>query len=159
MTSHAIDDALNRLGIVLPTPAAPVANYLPFTIVGDMVFISGQLPVQADATMIKGRLGADLTLADGQAAARACAINILAQAKAAAGGHVARLGRCVKLTGFVAATPEFHDHPQVINAASDLMVAVLGEAGRHARAAVGVPSLPFGAAVEIEAVFTLQREV
>lgn len=149
MTSRLAD-----LGIVLPAAQAPVASYVPAVIEGNLVFISGQLPVNGDQ-MVTGHLGRDVSVEDGQKAAQLCALNILAQLNAALDGHLDRVARCVKLSGFVACTPDFTDHPKVINGASDLMLQVMGDAGKHARAAVGVPSLPRGAAVEVEAVFAL----
>lgn len=148
------DSKLAELGIVLPEPAAPVANYVPYVIAGNLVFISGQVSSTPDR-LIKGKLGADLTLEAGVEAARACGINLIAQLKAATGGDLDRVKRVVKLGGFVNCTPDFVDHPKVVNGASDLMVAIFGEAGRHARAAVGSPSLPMGAAVEIDGVFEI----
>lgn len=145
---------LADLGIVLPQVTPPVASYVPAVIHNGLVYISGQLPVR-DGEMIKGHLGRDVTLEQGQQAAQICALNILAQLSAALDGDLDRVGRCVKLTGFVASTPEFTDHPKVINGASDLMLQVMGDAGKHARAAVGVASLPLGVAVEVEAVFAL----
>jgi enamine deaminase RidA (YjgF/YER057c/UK114 family) len=148
-----IDERLAVLGVELPVPAAPVSNYVPYVLSGGMLYVSGQLPVHADGRMLKGCLGANLTIEDGQAAARLCAINILAQVRAALDGDLSRIRRCVKLGGFVASTPEFFDHPKVVNGASDFMVAALGDAGKHARFALGVASLPFGVAVEVDAVF------
>jgi enamine deaminase RidA (YjgF/YER057c/UK114 family) len=150
--SQAIHNRLKELGVVLPQPAAPAANYVPFVQSGQMLYISGQLPT-ADGVMVKGCLGNGATVEQGQEAARLCAVNILAQANAALGGNLARIVRCVKLGGFVAATADFFDHPKVMNGASDFMVAALGDAGRHARFAVGVAALPFGALVEVDAVF------
>lgn len=150
-----VDSRLAELGVVLPTPAAAVANYLPYVISGSLVFVSGQLPLVDGKVTVTGRLGADVSLEDGQKAARQCAINLLAQARAAAGGDLDRVTRLVRLGGFVASTPDFTDQPKIVNGASDLMVEVLGDAGRHSRAAVGVASLPLNAAVEIEAVFEL----
>lgn len=150
-----IENRLAKMGLTLPEPAAPVASYVPFTTVGQMVFISGQLPFQ-DGALVTGTLGDTMTVEAGAVAAQACGLGLLAQAKAAANGDLDRLDRCVKLGGFVACTAQFTDHPKVINGASDLMLAALGDTGRHARAAVGVPSLPLGAAVEIEAIFTLK---
>lgn len=149
-----IHQRLQQLGIVLPQAAAPAANYVPFVVAGRVLYISGQLPAR-DGGMIKGCLGRDLTVEQGQEAARCCAVNILAQAAAALQGDLERVTRCVKLGGFVASAPDFFDHPKVMNGASDLMVAVLGEAGRHARFAVGVAALPFGAAVEVDAVLEI----
>lgn len=148
-----IERRLEELGIELPTPAAPAANYVPFVTSGNLLFVSGQLPMGKSGVEFVGRLGAGLGVEDGQKAARLCAVNLLAQAKAAAGGldNV----RCVKLTGFVNSAPDFVDQPKVVNGASELMVGVLGEAGRHSRSAVGVASLPFGVAVEVEGIFEI----
>lgn len=153
--SGRIDTRLAELGITLPVPAVAVANYLPFVISGSLVFISGQLPFAEGKVAVSGVLGSGVSIEQGQYAARLCAINLLAQARNAAGGDLDRITRLVRLGGFVASTPDFTDQPKVLNGASDLMVEVLGEAGRHARAAVGVAALPLGAAVEIEAVFQL----
>ncbi len=155
MSASAIQERLQSLGVTLPTPAAPVANYVPFVISGKTLYISGQLPVGLDGQMVKGQLGRDATLEQGQEAARLCAVNILAQANAALDGDLSRIARCVKLGGFVASSSDFFDHPKVINSASDLIVGALGDAGRHARFAVGVAALPFGAAVEVDAIFEL----
>lgn len=145
---------LAELNIELPKPAAPVANYVPYVITGNLVFISGQVS-NAPEGLIKGRLGAGMSLEDGVAAARFCGINLLAQLNAATGGDLDRVRRVVKLGGFVNCAPDFIDHPKVVNGASDLMVAVFGDAGRHARAAVGAPSLPMNAAVEVDGVFEI----
>lgn len=153
--TNAIDVRLAELGIKLPEPPAPVASYVPYVISGNQVFISGQVTLEAGALKYVGTVGKDLTLEDGQAAARLCAINLLAQLKAAAGGNLSKVKRCVKLGVFVNAVPGFTQHPEVANGASDLMLAVFGEAGRHARAAVGAGSLPRNVAVEVEAVFEL----
>jgi enamine deaminase RidA (YjgF/YER057c/UK114 family) len=142
---------LAELGLEIPSPVAPVANYVPFVITGRELFISGQVSITPSG-VIKGKLGADMTAEQGADAAKACAVNLIAQMKAALGGDLDRVKRIVKLTGFVNCASDFIDQPKVINGASDLMVAVFGEAGRHARAAVGAPSLPLGAAVEIDAV-------
>ncbi len=144
---------LTELGIVLPNPPAPVAAYVPFVRAGNLLFISGQIPTVAGKVQYTGKLGDTVNLADGQAAARLCAINLLAQAQAAVG--LDAVVRVVKLTGFVACVPELTEHPQVINAASELLQTVFGESGRHARAAVGAPSLPLDSSVEIEAVFAV----
>ncbi|MEI2384151.1 RidA family protein [Breoghania sp. JC706] len=149
-----IEKRLADLGIVLPSPAAPAANYVPFVVSGLHLYISGQLPFGASGALIKGRCGEDLSVEDGQKAARLCAINLLAQAKAAT-GDLGRIARLVKLTGFVNSTPDFTDQPKVVNGASDLMVEALGDKGKHARSAVGVAALPLGVAVEIEAIFEL----
>jgi len=150
-----VESRLAELGLELPTPAAAVANYLPYVTSGTLVYVSGQLPLVEGKVTVIGHLGASVSLEAGQSAARQCAINLLAQARAAAGGDLDRIKRVVRLGGFVASTPDFTDQPKVINSASDLMVAVLGDAGRHSRAAVGVASLPLNAAVEIEAIFEL----
>lgn len=147
-----IDARLAELGITLPEPVAPVANYVPFVRSGDQVFISGQISIGPDG-LVTGRLGDTMDLAGGQAAARLCAINLIAQLKAACGDDLSRLVRVVKLGGFVAAAPDFTDIPKVINGGSDLMVEVFGDKGRHARSAVACPVLPLGAAVEIDGVF------
>jgi enamine deaminase RidA (YjgF/YER057c/UK114 family) len=148
-----IESRLAELGIELPAAAAPAANYVPYVRSGNQVIISGQLPMQDGEVAVTGKLGADVDLATGQAAARLCAINILAQLRNALDGNFSRVVRCVRLGGFVACTPDFTDQPKVINGASDLMVGVLGDAGRHARVAVGAPVLPLNAAVEIDAIF------
>jgi enamine deaminase RidA (YjgF/YER057c/UK114 family) len=151
---HLIDTRLAELGITLPAAPPPAANYVPYVVAGQFVHISGQISQDASG-LIKGRLGADMDVEAGAAAARACAISILAQLKSAVGGDWARVVRAVKLGGFVNSTPEFTDQPRVINGASDLLVAVMGDAGKHARAAVSAPSLPLGVAVEIDAIFQL----
>ena len=142
---------LAQLNIVLPPPAAPVANYVPFVQVGALLHISGQVSLDA-AGGIRGVVGEDVDLIAGQAAARLCALNLLAQIKLACGGDLGRVRRIVKLGGFVQAGPGFFDIPKVINGASDLMVEVFGDAGRHARSAVGVYRLPLNFAVEIDAI-------
>lgn len=143
---------LKELGVVLPDPAAPVANYIPAIRTGNLLFISGQLPIDQSGELITGKLGADTDVEQGMAAARICAINILAQCNAAL-GDLDRIVRCVKLTGFVNCTPDFTEHAPVINGGSDFMVEVLNDRGRHARAAVGSACLPLNAAVEIEGIF------
>ena len=150
-----IEARLAELGIVLPDAPAPAANYVPFVISGNMVYISGQISQNAGG-LIKGKLGVDVTVEQGAEAAKACAISLLAQLKAATGGKIDRMTRLVKLVGFVNSSADFTDQPKVINGASDFMVAVLGDAGRHARSAVSAASLPFGVAVEIEAVFEIE---
>ena len=149
-----IESRLAELGVTLPDAPLPAANYVPWVISGKTVYISGQIS-QNSAGLIKGRLGADMTVEQGADAARCCAISILAQLKAATGGEIDRMARLVKLTGFVNSTPDFTDQPKVINGASDFLVAVLGDQGRHARSAVSAASLPLGIAVEIEAIFEL----
>ena len=151
---HPIDERLASHGITLPVAPAPAANYVPFVVTGNHVYISGQIS-QNEAGLIKGRLGEDLAVEQGAEAAKRCAISILAQLKAACGGDWTRLSRAVKLVGFVNSTPDFTDQPKVINGASDFLVAILGDAGRHARSAVSAASLPLGVAVEIEAIFEL----
>ncbi len=151
--NSTISSRLKDLGIVLPMPAAPAANYVPYTWAGSVLFISGQLPMVDGKLAYIGKLGKDLMLETGQEAAKVCAINILAQVNAALDGDLGRVKRCLRLGGFVACIPEFNQHPQVVNGASNLIVDVLGEAGKHARAAVGVSSLPFDAAVEVDAMF------
>ncbi|MEQ1669576.1 MAG: RidA family protein [Hyphomicrobium sp.] len=149
------EDRLKALGLQLPPAPAPVANYVPYLRAGDQLFISGQIAKAGDGRIATGTLGAGLDVAAGQEAARLCALNILAQAKAAL-GDLDRVVQVLRLTGFVASTPAFTDQPLVVNGASDLMVAVLGDAGRHTRAAVGVASLPAGAAVEIDAILKVR---
>lgn len=148
-------EKVEQAGYVLPEVAAPAANYVPYIISGNHIFISGQIPFLNGQQMHIGRVGEDLTLEQGVEAAQACALNILAQANAAVGGDWSRIKRCVKLGGFVNCTPDFNKHPVVINGASDLIGAVMGEAGQHTRFAVGAPCLPLGVAVEIEAVFEI----
>jgi enamine deaminase RidA (YjgF/YER057c/UK114 family) len=150
-----VEARLQSLGIVLPAAPNPVANYVPSCLAGNLLFISGQISRGADGTVTKGRLGTDLTVEQGRAAARLSALNVLAQVKAAV-GELDRIAQLVKLTGFVSAVPEFADHPQVVNGASDLMVEVLGDKGRHTRAAVGVSSLPMGCAVEVDAILLIE---
>ena len=150
-----IEERLAAIGFELPKAAAPAANYVPFTISGKQVFVSGQLPMRDGKVAHTGRLGDGVSLDDGQKAAALCALNLLAQAKNACGGDLSNLARCLKLGGFVACTAGFTEHPKVVNGASDLIAEALGEAGQHARFAVGVGSLPFGASVEVEAIFEL----
>lgn len=152
--SGTIDARLAELGLTLPDAPAPAANYVPFVITGNLVFVSGQVAMDA-AGKRTGRLGEDVDVAAGQEAARVCAINLLAQLRAACGGDLDRVRRVVKLTGFVASAPDFTEQPQVINGASDLMADVFGAAGAHARAAVGVAALPLGVAVEVDGIFEI----
>jgi enamine deaminase RidA (YjgF/YER057c/UK114 family) len=147
-----VDARLAELGIEVPEAAAPVANYVGYVQSGNMVFVSGQVPLVDGAFKFQGKVGAEFSVEDGQEAARICAINIVAQLKAACGGDLDRVQRIVKLGGFVNSTPEFTDQPKVINGASDLMVAVFGDKGKHTRAAVSAGSLPLGVAVEIDAI-------
>lgn len=150
-----IDDKLKELGITVPEPAAPVANYVGYVVTGNLVFVSGQVTLKDGKFEYVGKVGKDFSVEEGAKAARLCAINILSQVKAACGGDLDRVVRCVKLGGFVNATSDFMDHPKVINGASDLMVEVLGDKGRHARFALGAGSLPLNVAVEIDAVFEI----
>ena len=154
--ANVIERCLTELGIQLPTPATSVANYLPFSPIGSAIIISGQIPILNGEVHYKGQVGIDLTLEEGQAAARLCGLNILAQLKVACDGDLSRVQRCLRLGGFVNCGSDFTDHAKVINGVSDLMVQVFGsEIGRHARAAVGVNSLPLGSAVEVEALFKI----
>lgn len=150
-----IESRLKELGIQLPTPPAPVASYVPYVVTGNLVFISGQVTVSAEGLKYIGKVGAEISLEDGKEAAKLCAVNLLAQLKAACGGDLERVRRCVKLGVFVNATADFTQHPEVGNGASDLIVAVLGDAGKHARAATGAGSLPRGVAVEVDGVFEI----
>lgn len=150
----SIDQRLQELGIILPAAAAPVASYVPVVVQGDLAYVSGQISF-VEGELVKGRLGDDVSLEEGMAAARGCGLMILAQLKAAL-GSLDRVERVVKLGGFVNSTPDFTDQPKVINGASDLMLEVFGEAGKHARAAVGVPALPLGVAVEVDAVVAIK---
>jgi len=145
---------LKEMGVILPEAPAPAANYVPYVQVGEVLYVSGQISKDGDA-LVTGKLGHDMTVEAGAAAARLCAIALLAQVRAACGGDLDRLKRVVKLTGFVNSTPDFGDQPKVINGASDFLGEALGEAGRHARAAVSAAALPFGVAVEIEGVFVI----
>jgi enamine deaminase RidA (YjgF/YER057c/UK114 family) len=149
-----IEARLKELGLDLPQAAAPVANYVPFVVTGKLVFVAGQITLQDGKPQYVGKVGRDFTVEEGAKAARLCGLNILAQVKAAT-GDLDRVVRCVRLTGFVNATEAFSEHPKVVNGASDLMVAVFGDAGKHARAAVGVSGLPAGVAVEVDAVFEI----
>ncbi|ETX28020.1 RidA family protein [Roseivivax isoporae] len=153
--THDIDTRLTELGYVLPDAPAPAANYVPYVLVGDLLHVSGQISQTPDG-FITGKLGQDLSAEQGAEAARSCALSLLSQVRAACGGDLKKLRRVVKLTGFVNSTPDFTDQPKVVNGASDLMVEILGEAGRHARSAVSAGSLPFGVAVEIEGIFQLE---
>ena len=150
-----IDARLEELNITLPEPPAPVASYVPYVVSGKLVFISGQVTLAEDGLKYVGIVGKDLSLEDGQAAARLCAVNVLAQLRRAADGNLDNVKRCVRLGVFVNAVPGYAQQPEVANGASDLIVAVFGDAGRHSRAAVGAGSLPRNVAVEVEAVFEL----
>jgi len=148
----AVEQRLKQLGVEIPTPAAPVANYVGFVKTGNLVFVSGQVTMQGGKPQFIGKLGREISVEQGQEAAKLCAINIVAQLKAACEGDLDRVERIVKLGGFVNSAPDFTDQPKVINGASDFMVAVFGDKGRHARAAVSAGSLPLGVAVEIDCV-------
>ena len=153
--SGIFEAKLAELGVTLPDAPAPAANYVPFVQVGDLVHVSGQISMGPDG-FITGKLGETMSAEEGAAAAKTCAIGLLAQAKAACGGDLDRLVRVVKLVGFVNSTSDFGEQPKVINGASDFMVEALGDAGRHARSAVSAASLPFGVAVEIEGIFQIK---
>lgn len=153
--SDTIDGRLAALGITLPEAAAPAANYVPYVISGNLLFLSGQLPIEGGKVAVTGLVGGDVALPEAQRAAELCAINILAQAKTALSGDLTRITRVVKLNGFVASAPGFVEQHLVINGASNLIANVLGEAGKHARAAVGMASLPLNAAVEIDAILEI----
>jgi len=153
--SGTIDARLKDLDIILPSPPAPVASYVPYVVSGNLVFISGQVTLAADGLKYVGTVGKELSLDDGKAAARLCVINVISQLKAACGGDLDRVRRCVKITVFVNAVPGFSEHPEVANGASDVIVEIFGDAGKHARAAVGAGSLPRNVACEVEAIFEI----
>jgi enamine deaminase RidA (YjgF/YER057c/UK114 family) len=148
-----IDARLAQLGVALPDSVPPAANYVPWARTGSLLFIAGQVPTQDGKDMFSGKLGAGVSVEQGQQAAKLCAINILSQVKAALEGDLDRVVRCVRLTGYINSAPDFGDQPRVVNGASDLMVAVFGDAGRHTRAAVGTAALPRNVSVEIDAIF------
>jgi enamine deaminase RidA (YjgF/YER057c/UK114 family) len=152
--TNAIETRLAELGLALPDSPAPQANYVPYVISGNLVFVSGQVSMTADG-LVKGVLGDNMTIEEGAAAAKLCALSLLSQVRAACDGDLSRLKRVVKLTGFVNSTSDFGDQPKVINGCSDLLVEVLGDAGRHSRSAVSAGALPFGVAVEIEGIFEI----
>lgn len=153
--SGTIEARLEAKGITLPDAPAPAANYVPYVVTGNLVFISGQVPKGPKGLEYQGKVGRDISAEEAQDAARLCALNIIAQVKAACDGDLDRVVQCVKLGGFVNGTPEFEHHPAVINGASDLLVEVFGDKGRHSRFAVGAGNLPFNVAVEIDAVFEI----
>ena len=153
MMAGRIEARLKELGIELPQASTPAANYVPFVRSGDLLFMAGQICVWNGEIKFRGKLGRDLSLEQGVEAARICGLNLIAQARAALGGDLDRISRVVRLGGFVNSVPDFTDQPKVVNGASDLMVQVFGEAGRHARTAVGTNVLPLDVAVEIEAIF------
>ena len=151
----SVEENLARLNVQIPEASAPRANYVPFKIIGDMLYVSGQLPFEDGVVAVTGRLGDDVSLEEGQRAAKICAINILAQAKAAL-GSLDRIAEIVKLGAFVSSTADFYNQPAVVNGASDFLVEVLEDAGRHTRFAVGAPSLPLNTAVEIDALIRIK---
>lgn len=151
-----IESRLQELGLALPPPSSALATYVPFLKVGSLIYISGQLPVQNGKVDYIGKLGQDFSIEVGKKAAQLCALNILAHLKEACENDWNRVIRCIRLGGFIHSTDEFHDQPQVMNGASDLMIAIFGDKGRHTRAAVGVNALPLGVAVEIEALFEVK---
>ena len=153
--SLEIERKLSDMGLSLPEAPAPAANYVPYVISGNTVYVSGQIS-RTEEALITGKVGADLSVEEGAEAARTCALGLLAQVREACGGDFSRLSRVVKLVGFVNSTPDFTDQPKVINGASDLMVDLLGDAGRHARSAVSAGALPLGVAVEIEGIFEIK---
>lgn len=150
-----IENTIARLGLALPPTPKPVANYVPYVVTGSLVFISGQITTGPNGLEYVGRVGEDFDVATGQKAARLCALNLIAQLKAACDGDLDRVKRCVRLGGFINAIPGFKDHSAIMNGASDLIAEVFGERGRHARTSLGVASLPFGVAVEVEALFEI----
>lgn len=150
-----VEEKLSEMGLTLPEAPAPAANYVPFVRVGNVVHVSGQVAIR-DGAMVIGRIGETMSVEEGAKAAELCALSLLAQVRAACDGDLSRLKRVVKLVGFVNSTPEFGDQPKVVNGASDLMVAALGDRGRHARSAVSAGALPFGVAVEIEGIFEVE---
>lgn len=154
--SHIIEKRLSEIGLELHNPPSPVANYIPYRLANGLVYISGQLPLDGNGKLIVGKLGAELSSDEGWYAAKLCAINLLCQLKAAVEGNWERFGCTVQIVGFVNSTPYFQDHPAVINGASELLVKVLNDDGRHARTAIGVSSLPLGAAVEVNGIFSLR---
>ena len=149
----SISDNLKELNITIPDAPDPVGSYVAYKNINGLLFISGQLPISSDGKMIKGKIGKDLTLEDGQKASRLCIINILAQTKKALNGDLNKVKNCVKITGFVNSSDDFKDQPKIINPASEALSKIFGENGKHTRAAVSVNSLPLGAAVEIDAIF------
>ena len=147
------ENKLKELNIILPKAPDPVGSYVAFKKVNNLLFISGQLPIDSEGKMIKGKIGKDLSLEQGQNASKLCVANILAQAKKAMNNDLSKIKNCIKITGFVNSTDDFTDQPKVINPASEILANVFGDKGKHARAAVSVNSLPLGAAVEIDAIF------
>ncbi len=153
--TNKIEDKLTSLGISLPPSVLPAANYVPYVVCGNLVSISGQLPMKDGKPQDIGKVGRDFSIEQAQQTARLCGINILSHLKAACGGDLSRIKRCIRLGVFVNSTEDFVDQPKVANGVSDMMVEILGDAGKHSRAAVGVAQLPFGVAVEVEALFEI----
>ena len=153
MAHEAVTEKLKQLNIELPKAPDPVGAYVAYKKISNLLYISGQLPIEKDGKIVKGKIGKELTLEDGQKASKLCVINILAQAKKAMNGDLNKIKNCVKITGFVNSTDDFADQPKVINPASETLSAVFGENGKHTRAAVSTNSLPLNAAVEIDAIF------
>jgi len=150
-----VEARLAKLGLALPAAPAPAANYVPFTIAKGLVFVAGQAPVRDGKYAFTGRVGAEVTVEDAQAAARLCGLNILAQVKAAVGGNWSRVARCVRICGYISSAPGFFEQPKVLDGCSDLMVQALGEAGKHARSALGVAALRGNVPVAVDAIFEL----
>jgi len=150
-----ISDNLKKLNIELPTAPDPVGAYVAYKKIGNLLFISGQLPISSNAKMIKGKIGKDLTLEEGQKASKLCILNVIAQVKKALDGNLDKVKSCIKITGFVNSSDDFTDQPKVINPASETLSAIFGNKGKHARAAVSSNSLPLGASVEIDAIFEI----
>ena len=150
------ENKLKELNIILPEPPDPVGAYVAFKKIDKLLFISGQLPIDIDGKMIKGKIGKDLTLEEGQKASKLCVVNIIAQAKKAMDGDLNKIKNCIKITGFVNSTDNFTDQPKIINPASETLSSVFGNNGKHARAAISTNSLPLGAAVEIDAIFEVE---
>ena len=155
--TNDISQRLLDANITLPTPPAPAANYVPFTIAGSLLTISGQLPMVDGKLVSIGHVGKDVSVEDAMKAAQICAINILANANIALNGDLSRIQQTIRLGGFVSSAPDFTGHPQIINGASDLIATILGDAGKHARFAVGVAALPLGASVEVDAQFWIEE--
>lgn len=155
--STAIEKRLEELGLTLPPAAAPAANYVPYVLTGNTLYVSGQISMTEKGLdgLVTGKIGADLSVEEGAAAAKLCALSLLAQVKAACGGDLSKLKRVIKLVGFVNSTPDFAQQPAVINGASDTLVEILGDIGKHARSAVSAGALPFNVAVEIEGIFEI----